>query len=265
VSIIPKGGSGANGLEGTRAGAIGFKVIHIRPDAGNSGNPSNRSHSGTPFYNGPAGSVGTLNIRIFDSANTLVAAGTENIIFPAEVGRQVNISNITTRDDNSINSNTNFQRVRKNTKLTEISLPASGIFSDGGPYAPQFLLFDNFGIHDPDQFPTGTTLPEKDGASFIPFPGIANLTVKNTRHKNIALLLDDDSIVGLIVMKGPSHNQHGKRNGGFRLMRGKATVTQIGNGTLLYVPVKIGKAKGTYTVTIKMLNGGNDSHTIVVE
>ncbi len=128
MSIIPKGGSGANGLEGTRAGAIGFKVIHIRPDAGNSGNPSNRSHSGTPFYNGPAGSVGTLNIRIFDSANTLVAAGTENIIFPAEVGRQVNISNITTRDDNSVNSNTNFQRVRKNTKLTEISLPRAVSF-----------------------------------------------------------------------------------------------------------------------------------------
>ncbi len=66
-------------------------------------------------------------------------------------------------------------------------------------------------------------------------------------------------------MKGPSHTQQGKHNKGFRLMRGKATVTQIGNGTLLYIPAKVGNAKGTYTVTVKMLNGGEATHTIVVE
>lgn len=259
VTVIPRGGIGDNGLTGTRAASIGFKVIHIRP------NTRNRSHSGTPFYNGPAGTVGHVDVRIYDSENALQASGTAEIIFPDSVGRQANLSNLNTRDDNSINSNTQFQRVAKNTELHATSLPASGTFTDGGPYAPQFLLFDDFGSHDPDQYPTGTTFPDVGDASYIPFPGISNLTVKNTSQNTVANLMQGDTQVGVIVMSGPAYDEDGKKNSSFHLIGGEATITQQGNGTLLFVPVKVGRAEGAYTVTVHMLNGGDASNTIIVD
>jgi len=259
VTVIPRGGVGDNGLTGTRAAAIGFKVIHIRP------NTQNRSHTGTPFYNGPAGSVGTVQVRIYDAANDLQAAGISNIVFPQSTGRQAHLSNIDTRDDNSVNSNTQFQRVVKNTELLATSLPASGTFTDGGPYAPQFLLFDDFGSHDPDQYPTGPTLPSVGDASYIPFPGISNLTVKNTSRNTVARLLQGDTQIGVIVMSGPEFDDNGKKNSNFHIIGGHAIIKQLGNGTLLFVPVKVGKAEGAYTVTVHMFGGSSASNTIIVD
>lgn len=257
VTVIPRGGAGDKGLIGTRAETIGFKVIHIRP------NTRNRSHSGTPFYNGAAGTIGSVEVSIYDSENVLQAAGTAKIVFPDSVGRQANLSNLNTRDDNSINSNTQFQRVAKNTELHATSLPANGTFTDGGPYAPQFLLFDGFGSHEPDQYPTGSTLP--GDASYIPFPGISNLTVKNTSQNTVANLMQGDTQVGVIDMSGPIYDKNGKKNSSFHLIGGEATITQLGNGTLLFVPVKVGRAAGSYTVTVRMLNGVDASNTIIVD
>lgn len=259
VTVIPRGGVDDNGLAGTRAAAIGFKVIHIRPDT------RNRSHSGTPFYNGAAGTIGSVEVSIYDSANVLQAAGMAEIVFPESAGRQANLSNLNTRDDNSINSNTQFQRVAKNTELHATSLPASGTFTDGGPYAPQFLLFDDFGSHDPDQYPTGSTLPDVGDASYIPFPGISNLTVENTSQNTVANLMQGDTQIGVIVMSGPAYGEDGKKNSSFHLIGGEATITQLGNGTLLFVPVKVGRVAGAYTVTVQMLNGGVASNTIIVD
>jgi len=66
-------------------------------------------------------------------------------------------------------------------------------------------------------------------------------------------------------MSGPAYDEDGKKNSNFHLISGKATITQLGNGTLLFVPVKVGKAEGTYTVTVYMLGGGTATNTIIVD
>lgn len=255
ITITPNGGSGANGLAGTRAAALGFKVVHVRPDS------RNRSHSGTPLYNGLPGRVGTIYVRVYNSSSTVVAAGSTSFRFLPRIGQQVHLSNARTRDDNSVNSNTNFQHVAINTIMDGTIIPSGGSFADGAPYAPQFMIFDDFGVHDQNQYPTGNDRPTAGDESFINFPGIDGVTVvPSTGDPGMAQLMQYGVVnVGSVVMKGPT-----KDSGGEVLTNAVAT-TAIDNGSILYVPVKVGTVTGLYTVTVYMNGGGSASNTIVVE
>ncbi len=245
------------GLNGTRARALGFKFIHIRPDAGG------QKHETTPFYNGPAGSIGIVYVRIYDGGDDLVAAGSASIIFRARVGAQVHLSNAATRDDNSVVSLTNFQHVSRRTVLDGTSIPAGGSFADGAPYAPQFLLFDNFGKHDPNQFPSGGDLPGPGDDSFIPFPGIAGVTVvPSPNNPRVARLVKDGTeTIGRAVLLQP------RKNSGAKIL-GNDTPTvasDTANGSLLFIPVKAGRFPGHYKLIVHLRRGGTAVNTIVVD
>jgi hypothetical protein len=267
VSIFPRCGTEVacqnldadypGGLNGTRARALGFKVIHIRP------NDRGQKHETTPFYNGPAGSIGTVYVRIYNADNSLVAAGSDRIVFRRQVGTQVHLTNSATRDDNSVVSLTNFQHVASGTVMDGTSIPEGGSFADGAPYAPQFLLFENFGKHDRDQFPTGDDLPGPGDESFIPFPGIDGVTVvPSHRNPRFARLVQyGTKTVGRVVMMGPW-----KRSGAVILGNDiPTTASDTANGSRLFVPVKVGKVPGHYRVIVHMNGGGTAVNTIVVD
>lgn len=245
------------GLNGTRAGALGFKVIHIRP------NDKGQKHETTPFYNGRAGSIGVVYVRIYNADNSLVAAGSDSIRFRRQVGPQAHLTNSATRDDNSVVSLTNFQHVATGTVMDGTSIPEGGSFADGVPYAPQFLLFENFGKHDRDQFPTGDVLPGPGDDSYIPFPGIDGVTVvPSHRNPRFARLVQyGTKTVGRVVLIGPR-----KRSGAAIIANNEPTIaSDTANGSRLFVPVKVGYVRGHYRVIVHMNGGGTAVNTIVVE
>jgi hypothetical protein len=249
------------GINGTRARALGFKVIHVRP------NDRGQRHTTTPFYNGPAGSVGLVYVRIYDASGGMVAAGSTSISFRPRVGAQAHLTNSGTRDDDSVVSLTNYQHVEGGIEMinTERVVP----FADGLPYAPQFLLFADFGVHDRDQFPTGDVLPgeddtsSEDDRSYIPFAGIEGVTVvPSNGNPGIAHLVQYGvKNVGKVVMTGPT-----KKSGAAILGNDTpTTASDTANGSRLFVPVKVGNVPGQYTVTIHMNGGGTAVNTIIVE
>jgi len=244
ITISPNGGTGANGLENDRANIVGFKVIHVRPNARSGFGPA-------PFLNGPAGTVGTVDVRIIDAQGKLVESGSVNVKFEASVGRQVHITNagLTTGGQGSpttttaeLVESTNFQRVAPNTSMTNTA--KTNPFSAGAPYAPRFLLFEAL---------------EDQPDSFIPQVGIENVTYTvNSRKPSTATLTENGTTIGTIEMKGPK-----KSNGTILVSPGLTTIG--GNGSVLNVPVQVGSKPGLYTVQVELLFGGEAKTTIVVE
>jgi hypothetical protein len=138
LTITPNGGSGSNGLEGTRANEIGIKAIHILATRGSNTGPS-------PFTNGPAGSEGTTAVRIYDAEDELIESGEASITFRTSVGPQVGAVNFGLVTAPPFNAETistelveatNFQRVGPGTRLVNTTRGDS--FSTGAPYAPSF-------------------------------------------------------------------------------------------------------------------------------
>jgi len=260
ISIVPNGGSGANGLEQARANGIGIKVVHLRPMPNTNAGPS-------AFTNGGAGTRGTVAIRIYDADGDIIESGFSSVRFPLSVGRQVSVTNagLATGGQGSPNTITaelvesvNFQHVMPNTSLINIS--RSGAFSDSAPYAPRFLLFEALAMQ-PD--------------SFIPFKGIANVAyLVNEDKPSRARLVEDtnnngmadaeDRPIGKIRIKGPSRGSRG-----MILPGGALTISGNGidgpNGSVLNVPVKVGSERGAYKVTVSLDNGNKSTTTIIVD
>jgi len=246
LSIFPNGGDGDHGLEGMRAKNLGFKVIHIRPNPRSGNGPA-------VFVNGPAGSVGTVSVRIYAKDGELKASGYNDVVFQANIGPQVNITNagLTTGSQGSPNTinaelveSTNFQHVLPNTSLTKTMKMIP--FTMGAPYAPRFLLFAE-SAKQPD--------------SFIPQVGLENVRyMVNPDRPWVAKLVQNGSkIIGAITIAGPNTSSRG-------MILPNDQVTSIeGNGSTLNVPVKVGKKKGLYTVSVSLMGGGFAVNSIIVD
>jgi len=246
LTIVPIGGNGDNGLEGLRAKNIGFKVIHIRPNPRSGDGPA-------VFVNGPAGMVGTVSVRIYAKDGELKESGYSDIVFQANIGPQINITNagLTTGGQGSPNTlsaelveSTIFQHVAAETRLVETMKLVP--FSAGRPYAPRFLLFDE-SANQPD--------------SFIPQVGLENVSylVDPARPWTAKLVVDGSEVIGAITLAGPMSSSRG-------MILANDQVTAIGgNGSVLNVPVKVGKMKGLYTLTVTLVGGGSAVNTIIVD
>jgi len=246
LTIIPNGGNGDNGLEGLRAKKIGFKVIHIRPNPRSGNGPA-------VFVNGSAGMVGTVSVRIYAKDGELKESGYSDIVFQANLGPQVNITNagLTTGGQGSPNTtgaelveSTIFQHVAAETSLVETMKMAP--FSSGTPYAPRFLLFDE-SANQPD--------------SFIPQVGLENVSylVDPKRPWTAKLVVDGIDVIGAMTLAGPMSSSRG-------MILPLDQVTNIGgNGSVINVPIKVGKMKGLYTLTVTLVGGGSAVNTIIVD
>jgi hypothetical protein len=260
ITVIPNGGSGANGLEQARAREIGFKVVHIRPRPNTNAGPA-------PFTNGPEGTKGVLQIRIFDANGKLLEKGKGEIFFPAALGRVVGPTNAglaTPRQGSPLTvtaeliESVTYQRVAPDTELT--NTVRSGSFSDGAPYAPRFLMFEEL-AGQPD--------------SFIPFKGIAQVgyVIDARKPWKADLVVDSngngvadsgDEEIGEIEMHGPSRKSRG-------VLLENASLTTSGdgisgpNGSILNVPVTVGSETGVYTVTVTLDDGNRAVTTLIVE
>lgn len=246
VTITPNGGNKNKGLENARAKKIGFKVIHVRPNPRNAG--------GTPYFNGAAGEVGTIDIAIYDASGKLKRFGHGTVVFQSSVGRQAHLTNVGLTTGGQGNpatvtaelvESTHFQRVAPNTMLANTAKSGSSFKADA-PYAPRFLIFESL---------------DATGDSYIPQPGVPNLSYAINANPRFATLYDGSgAAIGTIVMTGPSDNSHGM------ILPGAGSVTPgNNNGEILSVPVKVGHKKGRYTVTVTMMAGGSATNAIVVE
>ncbi|WP_126454513.1 hypothetical protein [Sulfuriflexus mobilis] len=236
ITITPDGGNGKNGLEGERAKKIGVKIAHVRPRAGIA-----------PFSNGPAGSVGTVAVRIYDADGTLREAGVADVMFrsKADVGPQVAITNIGVSTGGAgapqptmeVNENTNFQRVAPNSVLQNTArLPGTTTFSESAPYAPRFILFQAAAAGEPNNVRI-----------------VANYSVDPARPY-LATLSDGSAQIGTVSINGPSEASRGS------LLADPATGSNI-----LSVPVQVGAEKGVYRVTVRLLGGNESVNTIIVK
>ena len=235
ITITPNGGNGRNGLEGERAKRIGFKVIHVRPDAGNRiGNSA--------FTNGPEGSVGTVAVRIYDANGHVKEEGFGDVVFAASVGPQVHLTNDQVRDDNSVVSLSNFQHVAPHTALVNTTL--DGAFANNAPYAPRFLLFDAL---------------ENQVGSFIPFAGLSDVAVEvDAGAPWTARLMQYGTQIGTAVIAGPSEDSRG-----VILETGDLSINRP-NGSILSVPIQVGSERGSYVLTVTLNGGGSAANTTVV-
>jgi len=244
ITITPNGGKGRRGLENARANMIGIKVIHLRPNPNSGIGPA-------VFWNGSAGSVGTVILRIYDKNDKLKASGFKDIIFHNNVGRQVHITNAGLTTGAQGNPNTlaaervemvQFQKVAPNTML--MNSTKSVPFSSGTPYAPRFLLFEN---------------ANAQADKFIPQSGIdgVDYMVDSVRPWT-AKLMENETVIGAIVMEGPTGKSRGM------LLPSTGSTTIGGNGSVLNVPVKVGKRSGIYKVTVTLIDGNSATNTIKV-
>ncbi len=258
ITVTPNGGKGKNGLEQQRAKKIGIKIVHIRPRPGT-------DESTSPFTNGPAGTVGTMNVRIYKANGKLAESGSASITFPASGGQVVGATNVglTTGGQGSPATTTtelvesvNFQHVAPGTLLTNTVKGAS--FSDGAPYAPRFLLFDKL-ANQPD--------------SFIPQKGLAGIGYIKTDDPTHVHMVEDtnlngvpdagDTVVGHTTISGPA--------GSYPEILPSDALTTSGdgvtgpNGSIYNVPVRIGDEEGVYTITAILEDGNATVTTIIAE
>jgi len=118
-------------------------------------------------------------------------------------------------------------------------------FSMGAPYAPKFLLFAE-SANQPD--------------SFIPQIGLENVRyMVNPDKPWVAKLVQNGSkIIGAIIIAGPSTSSRGM------ILPNNDYTVLGGNGSTLNVPVKVGKKKGLYTVSVTLVGGGSAVNSIIV-
>lgn len=264
IVITPNGGEGDNGLEGARATEIGVKTVHILPLLTSEAGPA-------PFQNGPAGTTGNVDVRIFDAEGTLLESGSATVEFPDEVGRQVFPTNfglatagqlLAETATAELIETTNFQRVAPQTEL--VNTERGEFFSEGQPYALRFLLFEAQALQ-PDPFAPMIGLPEVGIIVDDEDPSMG-LLVQDTSADGL-IDAEADTVVGSVMISGPSNESRGEilAIDGFPL-----TITGDGatapNGSILNVPVRVGAEEGTYAVTVS-LDGGNSAtlYIVVVE
>jgi len=256
ITVTPNGGKGKNGLEGKRAKKIGIKVVHIRPRP-------NTDESTSAFTNGPAGTIGTLAVRIYKANGKIDEKGSASVIFPASVGQVVGATNVglaTGAQGNPATVSTelvesvNFQHVLPGTILTNTVKGTS--FSDGAPYAPRFLLFDKL---------------ENQPDSFIPQKGLAGVGYIQSEDPTHVHMVQDtngnglpdagDTIVGHTTISGPTGSNP-------EVLASDALTTSGdgvtgANGSVYNVSVRIGDAEGVYRITA-ILEDGNAAVTTII-
>jgi len=257
ITVIP---NGKDGLENARAEEIGFKIVHVRPRPNTNAGPS-------PFTNGPAGSIGTVEISILNKKGKVVEQGSGSVIFPPSLGRRIGPTNVglATGGQGSPNTTTaelvesvTFQHVVPGTSL--VNTVKGATFSDGAPYAPRFLMFEE---------------QAKQPDAFIPMKGIANVGyVVNPDKPWLATVIEDsngngipdpdDNKIGAIKLKGPEEDAAGSILNSSALTTSGDGITGP-NGSVLNVPVQLGDEDGVYTVTVSLDNGNAAVTTIVAD
>jgi hypothetical protein len=244
-TITPKAGVGTNGLAGDRAKKIGFKIIHIRPDP----RGGNGSFTNAPYLNGPAGTVGTASVAIYDIEGMKIESGFGSVMFEESVGRQVFINNADIGSvalpkpttETSLVESANWQHVSPNTELTiQTRSPAGVDFFADGNYAPRFIIFEK------------QVLQSTQFRPFAVVPG-QSYTVDADEPWHAALT-ENGITIGTIIMDGPSENS-----------RGSLLPAAIGATASIGVPCIVGSEKGLYSVKINLLDGNEATAYIVVE
>jgi hypothetical protein len=258
ITVTPNSGKGRNGLEQKRAKKIGVKVVHIRPRPGT-------DESTSPFTNGPAGTIGTMDVRIYNRKGKLIESGSASVTFPASGGQVVGPTNVglATGGQGSPATTTtelvesvNFQHVEPGTELVNTVKGAS--FSDGAPYAPRFLLFDKL-ANQPD--------------SFIPQKGLADIGYIQTPDPTHVHMVQDtnlngipdagDTIIGHTTISGPAGSNPEILPSDVLTTSGDGVTGP--NGSIYNVPVRIGDKEGIYTITVILEEGNASITTIVAE
>jgi hypothetical protein len=258
ITVTPNAGKGRNGLEQKRAKKIGVKVVHIRPRP-------ETEESTSPFTNGPAGTMGTMDVRIYKANGKLAESGSASVTFPASVGQVVGTTNVglaTSGQGSPATTTTelvesvHFQHVAPGTVLSNTVKGAT--FSEGAPYAPRFLLFDKL-ANQPD--------------SFIPQKGLADIGYIQTPDPTHVHMVQDynmngipdagDTIIGHTTISGPAGSNP-------EILPSDALTTSGDgvdgpNGSVYNVLVRIGDKEGVYTITAILEDGNASVTTIIAE
>jgi hypothetical protein len=258
ITVTPNGGQGRNGLEQKRAKKIGVKVVHIRPQPGG-------DESSSAFTNGPAGTIGTLDVRIYNAKGKLIESGSASVTFPASVGQVVGPTNVglATGSQGSPATTTtelvesvNFQHVAPGTVLSNTVRGAT--FSDGAPYAPRFLLFDEL-ANQPDSF-----IPQKGlaGVGYIQTPDPTH--VHMVQDTNLNGVPDaGDTIIGHTTISGPEGSNPEILPSDALTTSGDGVTGD--NGSVYNVLVRIGDKEGVYNITAILEDGNASVTTIIAE
>lgn len=261
-TIRPNGGDGANGLEGERAKEIGVKVIHIL----SSGLSSTTGPAS--FQNGPAGSEGTVSVRIYDGDGAVLESGNASVLFQESVGPQVFPINyglatpmqFSPEVETELVEATNFQRVAPGTQL--VNTVREGTFASGMPYAPRFLLMDAI-ENQPDPFGPMVGLPDV-GIVIDDATPSSGMLVQDANGDGT--LDDSDTVIGEVTITGPSEG-----SAGHLLVPEDWPLTVTGDGvegppgSFFNVPVEVGNESGIYEVTVSLDGGGEATVFLVVE
>jgi hypothetical protein len=258
ITVTPNGGHRNNGLEGERAKKIGVKVVHIRPRPGT-------DESTSPFTNGPAGTIGTLAVRIYNAKGKIAKKGSASVTFPASGGQVVGVTNVglATGGQGSpatitaeLIESVNFQHVAPGTELTNTVKGAT--FSAGAPYAPRFLLFDKL-ANQPDSF-----IPQKGlaGIGYIQSPDPAH--VHMVQDSNFNGVPDaDDTIIGHTTISGPAGSNPSILPSDALTTSGDGITGP--NGSVYNVSVRIGDSEGVYRITAILVDGNVAVTTIIAD
>jgi hypothetical protein len=255
ITVTPNGGKGKNGLEGKRAKKIGVKLVHIRPRP-------NTDESTSAFTNGPAGTIGTLAVRIYKANGKIAKKGSAAAIFPATGGQVAGFTNVglATGGQGSpatitaeLVESVNFQHVAPGTELTNTVKGAT--FSEGAPYAPRYLLFDKL-ANQPDSF-----IPQKGlaGVGYIQSPDPKHVhMVQDTNFNGVPDA--GDTIIGHSFISGPEGSNPSILPSDALTTSGDGITGP--NGSVYNVPVRIGDVEGVYRITT-IMEDGNASPTSV--
>jgi len=260
ITIRPNGGGGDQGIEGERAQKIGIKTIHVTPTFGSPVGPP-------PFQNGPAGSEGTIAVRIYNAEGEMLESGQATLEFPASIGPQISPINIGLVTPMQFSPDvvtefmeaTNYQHVAPNTQLVNTTMGAT--FSAAQPYALRFLLMDPI-EKQPDPY-----------SPMIGIPGVGVIvneddpaTAKLVQDANGDGVLDEsDTVVGEVTISGPSAESSGQI---LAMPDWPLTVSGDGvegpPGSFLNVAIEVGSESGVYATTVS-LDGGNSAtlYTVV--
>ena len=263
ITVRPNGGSGDMGVEGERAEKIGLKTLHLLPVRTSDSGPA-------PFQNGPAGTVGTASVRIFDADGELLESGDASVEFPESYGRHISPINFGFGAGPPFGPDvvsefvewTNWQHVAPGTQLVNTMQPEGGSFAAGLPYALRFLL---------------TEAIEEQPDSFAPMIGIPDVgIVVDDENPAEALMVQDvdgngtldesDTTVGTITITGPSAESSGQI-----LAPADWPLTASGDGiegapgSFFNVPVEVGREAGIYEVTVSLEGGDSATLFVVVD
>ncbi len=261
LTVRPNGGRGAMGLEGARAQEIGLKVIHLLPNFGSNTGPA-------PFQNGPAGSEGTVALRIYDASGTLMESGTAALEFPVAIGRQVFVTNLGLVTPmqfspdviTEFNEMTNFQHVAPGTQL--VNTTKGETFAAGMPYALRFLLVESAEAQ-PD--PYGPMIGIPDVGLIVNADAPATATLVQDANSDGALD-DSDTVVGQVAVEGPTAESQGSI---LAMPEWPLTVSGDGlegsYGSFLNVAIEVGNEAGVYATTVTLESGSTATIYTVVE